>query len=180
MLKNRRRVAESFGLLAVLALFAALLHGGAARADEGGAKFAAQSRVAGPGADKADALEATPDPAPSAGAATNNPGVRIVQDGAVLAAYDCPTGATACFYTGTNGTGLRSTMYGCGFAGLGGHVVNESVYSLKNQSSGVVSLYNWTGHGYELKGWVYPPSSTNPGTGNFPVNVGADVVNVFC
>ncbi len=38
MLKNNRRVGGSFGLLAVLALFAALLPGGAAQADEGGAR----------------------------------------------------------------------------------------------------------------------------------------------
>lgn len=45
MLKNKRRVARSFGLLAVLALFAALLPGSGAQA-EGGAKFVAQSQAA--------------------------------------------------------------------------------------------------------------------------------------
>lgn len=61
MLKNERRVAGSFGLLAVLALFAALLPGGAAQADEGGAKFVAQSRAAGLSADSASALQAKAD-----------------------------------------------------------------------------------------------------------------------
>lgn len=179
MLENKRRVARSFGLLAVLALFVALLPSGAVQADQSGTRFVAQSWATGLSADKASALTADADPAPPTGAATNSSGVRVFHDQALFA-YDCPTQATACFYSGLNGTGAREWMIGCGFVGLGGSSVNENVHSLKNQSSGPASLYNWTGHGYELKGWVYPPSSTNPGTGNFPVNVGADVVNVFC
>jgi hypothetical protein len=45
MLKNKRRVGRSFGLLTVLALFAALLPGGAAQADEGGPALASASCV---------------------------------------------------------------------------------------------------------------------------------------
>jgi hypothetical protein len=61
MLKHKRRVTGSFGLLVVLALFAALLTGGAARADEGRATFVAQSRAAGLSTDQADALQAKAD-----------------------------------------------------------------------------------------------------------------------
>lgn len=61
MLRNKSRVAGLFGLLAVLALFAALLPAGAAQADEGGATFVAQSRAAGLSADKAGALQAKAD-----------------------------------------------------------------------------------------------------------------------
>lgn len=61
MLRNKRRVTGSFGLLAVLALFAALLPGGAAQADQGGAKFGAQSQAAGLSTDQADALQAEVD-----------------------------------------------------------------------------------------------------------------------
>lgn len=60
MPKSKRRVARSLGLLAVLALFAALLPGGAAQAaqaDERGTRFIAQSRAAGLSADQADALQ---------------------------------------------------------------------------------------------------------------------------
>jgi hypothetical protein len=46
MLKNKRRVAGLFGLLAILAVFATLLPGGAAQAGRGGATSAAQSQAA--------------------------------------------------------------------------------------------------------------------------------------
>jgi hypothetical protein len=45
MLKDKRRVMRSFGLLAVPALFAAVLSGGTAQADEGGAEFASQPQA---------------------------------------------------------------------------------------------------------------------------------------
>lgn len=176
MLKNKRRVARSFGLLAVLALFAALLPSGAAQAEGDGAKFVAQSRAVELGADKAGALKADADPEPPTGASTNSSGVRVFYDRALFA-YDCPTYAEACYYTGVDGTGQRAVQDGCGFVGLGNSPVMDNVHSLKNQSGVSASLYNWNGKGYELKGWVV---GTNPGTGNFPVNVGADVANVWC
>lgn len=61
MLENKRRVAGSFGVLVLLALFAALLPGGAAQADGAGAGFVAQSQAAGLSADKAGALQAKAD-----------------------------------------------------------------------------------------------------------------------
>ncbi|MGI5153047.1 hypothetical protein ACQEVC_42835 [Plantactinospora sp. CA-294935] len=61
MLKNKRRVTGWFGLLTVAAVLATLLPGGAAQADESGAKFVAQSRAAGLSADKAATLQADAD-----------------------------------------------------------------------------------------------------------------------
>lgn len=122
--------------------------------------------AAGPAAAAAD-----PKPLPSAVA--NDPGAKVVVDKAA-AAYECAAGAV-CFYSGSNGTGWRLTYYGCGFLGLGNYPdINEKVNSAYNRSSYVASLYNWTGHGYELKGWLYAG-----GAGNF-TNIGADVVHLFC
>ena len=176
MLKNKRRVARSFGLLAVLALFAALLPSGAAQAEGDRAKFVAQSRAAGLSADKAGAPKVDADPEPPTGAATNSSGVRVFQDRALFA-YDCPDYAEACYYTGLNGTGQRVVQDGCGFAGLGNTAVMDNVHSLKNRRGVSTSLYNWNGYGYQLVGWVI---GTNPGEGNFHANVGADVANVWC
>ncbi|GIF78541.1 hypothetical protein Asi02nite_80590 [Asanoa siamensis] len=77
----------------------------------------------------------------------------MFQDRALFA-YDCPTYAAACYCTGLVGTGLRTVQVGCGFVGLGGSPVMDNVHSLKNQQGVSVSLYNWNGRGYELKGRV--------------------------
>jgi hypothetical protein len=118
---------------------------------------------------------AAADPAPTPGDATNNLTMRVVPDQG-LRAYECAPAAYACFYTGTGGTGARLELFRfCGFYGLYGSPVMDNVHSIRNQIGAPVSLYNWTGHGYELKGWVYGYQS-----GNFHDNVGADVVNLFC
>ncbi|MBM2620498.1 hypothetical protein JIG36_33815 [Actinoplanes sp. LDG1-06] len=163
-------------MLAVLALFTALLPIGTAQAEGVETKLVAQSRATAVSADKAGALKADADPAPSTDGPMNSSGVRVFRDRALFA-YDCPTQASACFYSGLDGTGSREWLIGCGFVGLGGSSVMDNVHSLKNQRGASASLYNWNGKGYELKGWVV---GTNPGTGNFHANLGVDVVNVFC
>jgi hypothetical protein len=128
------------------------------------------------------ALSAAPagaavDPAPPMATAQNE----LENLGADRAlAWDCDAGFS-CYYTGTDGGGTRWRAPGCGFYSLGSPL-KDNLYSIHNRGSGVVSLYNWTGHGYELKGWVYPEGHpSNPtGRGNFPVNVGADLVHINC
>jgi hypothetical protein len=101
MLKNKRRVGGSFGLLAVLALFAALLPAGAAQADERGTRFIAQSRAAGLSADQAGALQKKADGYLTkfgSGATQVAPDrikipgwqLRLTVPGAALQMYSCP------------------------------------------------------------------------------------------
>src|SRR5690242_8416713 len=142
MLKNKRRVA--FGPLVVLALLAALLHGGAAQAEGDGVQFVAQTQPAGLSADNAGTRNADPNPAPSTGAATKHTSLTSIPAQGLLA-YDCPAGATACFYTGLDGTGTGYAFWTCGFAGLGGLAIMDNVHSVRNQKGVSASLYNWNG-----------------------------------
>jgi hypothetical protein len=157
MLKNQRGAARSFGLLAVLAVFAALLPGGTAQADQGGVKLVAPSGAAA-------------DPAAPAGAAKNE--LEVGPERA-LAAWDCPAGYS-CYYTGLDGGGSRTVAPSCGFWYLGPGL-KDNLYSIHNRGNGVASVYNWIGHGYQLVGWVHPGVG-----GNFHNNVGADLVHILC
>ena len=73
------------------------------------------------------------DPSPSISAGTNQPELTLIPNQGRRAAYDCPAAATACFYTGLDGTGTGYAQTGCGFEGLGGLAINENVHSTKNQ-----------------------------------------------
>jgi hypothetical protein len=119
----------------------------------------------------APAAGAAADPAAPAGAAKTDLGKR----GPLRApAWECMAGYT-CFYTEVGGGGGYWQAPGCGFWDLSLGWYQDRIFSINNRGSGVASVYNWTGHGFELKGWVYPGN-----TGNFPQNVGVDIVHITC
>lgn len=122
----------------------------------------------------------------AAGAAAD-PGAGIEQSESALertsvnraAAWDCAAGYS-CYYTGLNGGGDRWTATRCGAIDLREFGLQDRIFSIQNRGSGVAQLYNFNGTALELKGWVYPEGPGQTGRGNFPTNVGADVIYIAC
>jgi hypothetical protein len=129
--------------------------------------------------------------APAAGAAAD-PGAGIDQSkngesknqlertsGNRAAAWDCPAGYS-CYYTGLDGGGDRLMALRCGAIDLREFGFQDRIFSVHNRGSGVAQLYNFNGTALERKGWVYPEGPGQTGRGNFPTNVGADVIYIAC
>ena len=130
--------------------------------------------------------------APAAGAAAD-PGAGIEQSKNELgsknelertsvnraAAWDCQAGYS-CYYTGLNGGGDRWMATRCGAIDLREFGLQDRIFSIHNRGSGVAQLYNFNGTALELKGWVHPEGPGQTGRGNFPANVGADVIYIAC
>jgi hypothetical protein len=124
--------------------------------------------------------------APAAGVAADpGPGtsqtksdlVRISSDRAL--AFGCQAGYS-CYYSQVGGGGDAFMATRCGIHDLRGHPLQDRIFSIHNRGNGVASLNNFNGNGLELKGWVHPEGAGRTGTGNFPVNVGADAIYIHC
>ena len=101
---------------------------------------------------------ASPPPAP-AGAAKNElerrtPQNELEKTGSARAlAWECSPGYScyfSCYFDAVNGGGSSWKAPGCGFWDLSGTFLQDHLFSINNRGSGVASVYNWTGHGYEL------------------------------
>lgn len=152
MLKDKRRVTRSFGLLAVLALFAALFPAGAAQADEGGAKFVAQSQVGM----VAVTLPAVPAEAATDSVARAATSAVSQQDLRRNQAAGCPAGHQ-CFYDDSYGNDLLFIAARCGEHDLRGGIYQNKINFVDNYSPAHIYLDIWRNAGYwELYAYVEP------------------------
>ncbi|MEU0883363.1 hypothetical protein ABZ345_32555 [Lentzea sp. NPDC005914] len=154
MLKNKRRVAGSFGLPAVLALFAALLPGGAAQADEGAANIVAPSQAAASrfSVELANAPQVVKD---KAAEATRN-GAKIVS---IASADYTPSGSEPSAFAYPSGCGLWVLV-----TKVGNYAVNSSLTSCNSRPSEIAmkaQLARWRGTWWQTVASKYDETSTS-------------------